>query len=104
MDIVLRRAARLGNGWMATLPPDQFNESVIKLNAYLEQTDRDLNDFGISNHIYLAETPEDEWHNLLNEWRDLNVTHVEFSLMGTGLKTIDEYIAALLRFREVVGV
>jgi probable F420-dependent oxidoreductase len=103
-DAVLRRAAQIGDGWMATLPPDKFKASVTKLHAYLAQSGRDSNGFGISNHIYLAETPEGEWHNLLEEWRQLGVTHVEFSLMGAGLGTVDEYIAALLRFREAVGM
>jgi alkanesulfonate monooxygenase SsuD/methylene tetrahydromethanopterin reductase-like flavin-dependent oxidoreductase (luciferase family) len=103
-DIVLRRAAKLGDGWMATFLPDQFKESVTKLHTYLAETGRDSPGFGISNHIYLAETPEDLWGKLLEEWHKLGVTHVEFSLMGSGLQTVDAYIGELRRFQEVVKI
>ncbi len=97
-DTVLRRAARLGDGWMATLPPHQFKESVTKLRAYLEEQGRDLKDFGISNHIYLTETPEQEWDDLLEAWCELGVTHVEFSLMGSDLNGMEERLNVLRGF------
>ena len=46
----------------------------------------------------------EEWGELLAEWYALGVTHVEFSLMGAGLQTVDEYLTALRRFKESPGV
>lgn len=101
-DAVLQRAARLGDGWMATLPPEQFRSSVTKLHTYLAQTDRDRRGFGISNHIYMSETPAERWASLLGEWHKLGVTHVEFSTMGCDLDGIDGHLAALHNFIDRV--
>ena len=56
VEDALRRAARLGDGWMGagSSSIEDFREQVTVLRRCLEEADRDATGFTISKRIYLA--------------------------------------------------
>ncbi len=68
---VLRRAARMGDGWIGAgaSSTDVFRENVKDLRRELEQEGRDPADFPIAKRIYLAlDTDRERAGRRLTEW------------------------------------
>lgn len=75
-DIVLRRAARVGDGWIAaTTSFDDFKLNLTKLSGYLEGFGREKHDFRIINYLSLRKIPPEDRGEILNQWQNLGVTH-----------------------------
>jgi probable F420-dependent oxidoreductase len=101
---VLKRAARLGDGWMpAGRPPDDRVKPYIeRLHGYLEEAGRDRARFGIDPWISIQGLEKDEWHRRVEAWRDLGASHVAVDTMRAGFTSPSAHIAAIRSFREVL--
>lgn len=104
-DVVLRRMARLGDGWMLAgrAPDDDAKAALDALRGYLRDAGRDPNDFGIDVWLPTAGQTPDSWARRVEAWRALGATHLGINTMGAGLKTPQDHIDAIRRFRETVG-
>jgi probable F420-dependent oxidoreductase len=111
-DVVLRRAARLANGWMSSRgiqPPTDRpagpsrEQQVGRLRKHLAQADRDAATFGIDGRIALRQGGPDEWRHQVEEWRRLGATHVSVDTMRAGLTVPQAHIDAIRRFHEAVA-
>lgn len=102
-DVVLRRAARMGDGWIADESlSEHFGQVVGQLRTYLEEYGRASQDFSIMKYLRTGDLPEDECLNLLRDWRDLGVTHVSWLPSEIdNLQTLDDYVEMLRRVRAV---
>lgn len=102
-DRVLRRMAKYGDGWMPnTMNTEQLVSSLETVHSYLREEGRDPDSFGVDYRINMSQTPADEWAELLAKLEDLGVTHVAINTMGCGLKTVDDHIEAVDRFKAIV--
>lgn len=101
----LKRAARLGDGWMpAGRPPnDQVKAYLEQLHGYLEEAGRERKNFGIDPWISIQGLHKDEWHRRVNAWRDLGATHVAVDTMRAGFSSPQAHIKAITSFRDVLG-
>jgi probable F420-dependent oxidoreductase len=101
---VLKRAARLGDGWMpAGRPPDdQVKAYIEQLHGYLEEAGRDRKNFGIDPWINIQGLNKDEWHRRIEAWRTLGASHVAVNTMGAGFTSPQAHIDAVRSFREVL--
>jgi probable F420-dependent oxidoreductase len=101
----LKRAARLGDGWMpAGRPPDDRIKAYLEqLHGYLEEAGRDRQSFGIDPWISVQGLNKEEWHRRVEAWRDLGASHVAVDTMRAGFTSPQEHIAAVRSFREVLG-
>lgn len=104
-DVVLRRMARLGDGWMLAgrAPDDEAKGALDALRGYLRDAGRDPNDFGIDVWLPTAGQTPDSWDRRVEAWRALGATHLGINTMGAGLKTPQDHIDVIRRFRETVG-
>ncbi len=103
-EAVLRRTARLGDGWMPRpLPPEEGEPLVERLRDYLEAAGRDAQDFGIDVRINMQQMPRSAWGAYAEGWRRLGATHICLNTMGVGLSTLEARLEALRQFQEVVG-
>lgn len=102
-DVVLRRAARIADGWMAVLkPPSECRQIVNKLHGYLEEYGRDKASFQLINYLHLGQIPEAEWGQVLAEWQGIGVTHVGVlatSGWNAGLSNIEATLKELYHFK-----
>lgn len=103
-DAALRRAGRIGDGWMPQSPPhEQAKAAVERLYGYVREAGRERVDVGVEARLSLGQTPEDEWRDFAAGWRDLGATHLSVNTMGFGLRSPDEHVAALRRALATIG-
>ena len=117
-DPVLKRIARLADGWMPNFEPDTFGRETIEtLHHYCREYGRDPAEIGIEVTVnVLGSTPE-QWANNALAWKGLGVTHLSANTMrevwseekmmwskatGGRLTSVDEHVEALQQYREVV--
>jgi len=102
---VLRRAARIGDGWMpAGRPPDdRMKVYVDQLHGYLEAAGRDPKQFGIDPWISIQGLDKDEWRRRVEAWRTLGATHLAVDTMRAGFTSPKAHMAAIRSFREVLS-
>lgn len=99
-DPVLRRMARLGDGWMPnTMPVERGKPLVAKLRGYLADAGRDPDAFGLDVRVNVSQLPEEpQWAAYLDGWRALGATHACVNTMGLGFTSVDEHLAVIRRF------
>ncbi len=103
-DAVLRRIAKLADGWFPQFQPGpQAAGALEKLRGYISDAGRKAEDVGIEGRISLYNTPEDQLGAALEGWRDLGATHVSFNTMNAGLASPRDHIEAIRRLRETTG-
>lgn len=100
----LRRAARLGDGWMpAGRPPDDRMKGYLEqIDGYLKAAGRDRKQFGIDPWISIAGLGRDEWRRRVEAWRALGATHLAVDTMRAGFASPKAHIDAIRDFREVL--
>lgn len=100
-DVVLRRIARQGDGWIApTVPPEEFDSKLRTLREYLEEEGRDPEAFPIHARVKLPEFDREEWIDRVATLDDLGVSHVGVGTMNMGLSTAEEHLEVLSEFRS----
>jgi len=103
-DALLRRTARLGDGWLPQGKPDErMREAVERLQSYITEAGRDPRKVGIEARMNAREGDLDEWMRQTEGWRDLGATHISINTMGAGFKSPGEHIEAIRRYKEAVG-
>ena len=107
-EAVLRRAARLADGWITlqTFRPGPASQQIIdRLHGLLREAGRDPAAFGIEGRVALAKLSPAEWAKELAAWRAMRgITHLCVNTMGLGLPGPEEHVRTLERFeRDVVG-
>lgn len=99
-DRVLRRLARLGDGWFPLLGPDEKCRALIEtVRKYASENGRDPSAIGIEGRIAYGDGSPESWLRDLEAWRTLGATHVSFNTMKAGLKT-SAHIEAIRRFQS----
>lgn len=102
-EVVLERAARLGDGWMpgfrtATAAADH----LARLDEYLAQNGRTRADIGLEPRLHWDDAPPEQLAETLAGWRAVGATHASLSTMGAGFQSPGEHLAAIRRFADVV--
>jgi probable F420-dependent oxidoreductase len=104
-DAVLRRVARLGDGWLPQRLPDATaREEVERLRGYIREAGRPESAVGIEARLSLVRVPDEAgWRSFAEGWQALGATYLTINTMGMGFTTVDQHLDALRRAKEVVG-
>jgi probable F420-dependent oxidoreductase len=103
-DVLLRRVARLGDGWFPQgKPDDQMRQILDRLRGYIQEAGRDPVTFGIEARVSAVDGGPDEWARLTDGWRNLGATHISINTMNAGYKSPSEHIQAIRRYKEAIG-
>ena len=105
-DPVVRRAARVADGWLPHFRPGPEAQTVVdRLHGWVREAGRDPGKFGVEGRFSLAQVPRDQWAKELAAWRAMRgMTHVSIYTVGLGLKTPADHVETLRRFRDEAGV
>ena len=103
-DRVLRRIARMADGWFPSLSLDTgAAEAISTLQGYILEEGRDVGDVGIEGSISLADSDPGEWALQAAQWKRAGATHLAVSSAGAGMTSVGQHVDALRQFREAVS-
>ena len=103
-DALLRRTARIGDGWIPLMGPDDEAKTVLgTLREYLAAEGRDASSFGIQAQAQARGGNPERWSRHAQAWRDLGATHLAIATMNAGFASPDGHIDAIRRYVEAVG-
>ena len=105
-EAVLRRAARLADGWIADESVAGEIEQVIgRLWGYLDQAGRDRAGFRLVKYLTAGRVPRLQWGDLLRKWEQMGITHTVLlpSPVKDGNHTLRALTAPLRVFLQEAG-
>ena len=111
-DPVLRRAAKLGDGWLPQFGGFEADGKTVnaegrdyiqKIRGYITEAGRDPDTFQIDGRVTLGNRKPEECVTEIEAWRELGATHVSLNTMRAGLSSPDAHIDAMRRFKEELG-
>ena len=101
---VVRRLARQGDGWFPQFQPDSEGQQKIgEMRELTRAAGRDPSAIGIEGRVSLTQGGPDEWNQLAAAWDEAGATHLSINTMRAGLKSPDDHIEAIRRFKEAVS-
>ena len=103
-DVVLRRIARLADGWCPSFPPDDEGRRTVALvQSYAAAAGRDPATLGLEGRLGVGGKQPEEWLAEVKAWEDLGATHLCIETRRAGLRSIDEHIDAFRRLKAAVA-
>lgn len=104
-DAVLRRVARLGDGWLPNYrSAEDAAEALAKLQAYIQEAGRDIKDIGVEPRLRYEEGDGAAWRTLAEGWTQAGATHLTVITMGAGFTTPGEHIQAITRYAQALEI
>ena len=101
---VLRRVARLADGWFPQMQPgDDARATVERLKVFAEEAGRDAATIGMEPRINLGDGDPEFWQEQARVWEEMGATHVSVNTMRAGLNAPQDHINAIQQFKEVIG-
>ena len=98
----LERAGRLADGWFPMMGPGpQLDEARDIVAQAAAAAGRDPSTLGMEGRVTWAGDPQKVADDLA-EWKAAGATHMTVNTMGSGLRTVDEHLAALTAVAETV--
>ena len=103
-DAALRRAGRLGDGWLPQLPPDdQMRAQIAQIRQYARESGRPEDAVGIEARLSIAQVPDESgWIAYAQGWRDLGATYLGVNTMGAGLASPRDHLEALRKVKAAL--
>src|SRR5437667_4819445 len=87
-DVLLRRVARIGDGWFPQGQPDDHMRRLLeRLISYITEAGRDPGAVGIEARVNPSEGNLDEWVRQTEGWPALGATHISLNTMGAGFNS-----------------
>lgn len=100
-DVLLRRTARLADGWFPLGRPDeQIQQTIERFFSYLREAGRDPSAVGIQAQVNARDGDPDEWMRQTKRWAELGTTHISINTMGAGFTSLQQHIEAIRRYKE----
>jgi len=102
-DRVLRRIAKMADGWFPSLGlKTGVGEAIATLHDYIRQEGRDISEVGIEGSVSIAGLSVDECVQQVSAWRELGATHLSVNTAGAGFTSLDQHIDVLHRLKDAV--
>jgi probable F420-dependent oxidoreductase len=100
---VLRRIAKLADGWFTHLPAnDDGRAGMDAFRRLLREEGRDPASVPVEGRLLAANSGPEDWKRGIESFQQIGVTSVELNTMGAGYRSVDEHLEALRRFRELI--
>jgi probable F420-dependent oxidoreductase len=98
-DAVMRRVARLGDGWLPGFRTVGAAQSHLDtLDRYLAEQGRSRDDIGLEPRLHWGTGDLEGLGRTLEGWRHVRATHISLNTMGSGFTTPGQHLAALKSF------
>ena len=101
---VLRRIARLADGWMPQFQPDAAGRALLaRMHAYAREQGRDPAAIGLNGRLLADPATAGTWTERVHAWRALGASHLSIDTMRLGLSGADAHVALLERVHAAVA-
>lgn len=105
VEPVLRRIARLSDGWFPSFPPnDAGREAVERVRSYTREEGRDPSEIGVMGRLRLPGKQPEDWLNEVKAWQEIGATHVSVEARRGVLASVDGHIDAIREAKEIIGI
>jgi len=101
-DAVVKRAARIGDGYMPIMTPEVAEPKIAMLHEHMKTFGRDPAKFGLEGWLRFDEPDPDAWLAAARGWKRLGAQIVMLYPMYR-MPNVDDQIATLRRFKEVAA-
>ena len=102
-DAVVARAARVGDGWMPIMPPDEKAEQKLALlRGEMKKHGRETAKFGIEGWLRMNDADPQRWAAAADGWRKLGADMVMLYPMYR-IPKFEDQVETLRRFKEVAS-
>ena len=101
-DAVVKRAARIGDGWMPIMAPEVAEPKLVQLHEHLRAFGRDPASFGLEGWLRFDEPDPEAWAKSVLGWKKLGAQMVMLYPMYRMAK-LDDQIETLRRFKDVAA-
>lgn len=99
-DAVLRRIAKLGDGWLPQARPDDNGRALVeKFRNFVAEAGREPSDVGLDARVSVLEGMDVALANA-EQWDDIGARYVGVNTMKAGFITVDQHLNALREFKE----
>ncbi|MBM3340657.1 MAG: LLM class F420-dependent oxidoreductase [Betaproteobacteria bacterium] len=98
----IKRTARLADGWMPIIAPDQAEPKLALLRAEMKAHGRDAAKFGLEAWLRMQEPDPQRWGAAAEAWRKLGANYVMLYPMFRTPK-LEEQVDLLRKFKAVAG-
>lgn len=100
---VLRRIARIGDGWIPQFRPNARGRELIDtFHGFCREYGRDLSKVGIDVRLPLSGEDSAKWAAEADTWREWGMSHITVNTLGEGLHGVDAHLRRIEAFRKVV--
>ena len=102
-DVALRRVARIADGWCPNFAPDESGYAMQeKVHNYMAEYGRDPSKLGLDGRMGTAGSSPEDWAEKVSAWRDMGASHLSIENRRAGLKTAEDHIDMMRRFKGAV--
>ena len=101
-DVVLQRAARMGDGWFPMDSATDAAPMVEKLARFCEQAGREYSQFDVPCTISLADNDMDWVAGQIQAWKQLGASGFYLDTMNAGCKGVDDHLEVAAEFKELL--
>ena len=102
-DVVLRRVARLADGWCPNIPTDEEGQAIVaQVHRYAREAGRDPAHLPLEGRVRIGGRPPEDWVKQVKAWQSIGATQVIAEAREGGLTFPDGHIDAMRRFNEVL--
>jgi probable F420-dependent oxidoreductase len=103
-EAVLRRVARLADGWSPSFPPDEAGRALVdRVHAYAREAGRDPARLPLEGRVRLAGQDPAAWIAQAERWQALGADHLIAEPRGGGLAFPAQQLETLRKFRDAVA-
>ena len=103
VEPVLRRIARIADGWFTHLPANEDGRAgMAAFRRVVQEVGRDPTKLPVEGRLLAARSGVEDWKKGVETFREIGMTGVELNTMGAGYRSIDEHLDALRRFRALI--
>ena len=99
---LIRRTAKLGDGWMPLGTPKREAVHVEQLNQELLKVGRDPREFGIQAQAQARGGNPERWRLHAESWRDLGATHLALATMNANLSSVEDHLQIIAEWRDAL--
>lgn len=103
-DLVLRRIARIADGWSPSFLPDETGRDIVaRVHSYAKEAGRDPVTLGLEGRLRMAGKQPEDWVGEVRAWEALGATHLIVETRRAGLSSPAEHIDAIRQFKDALG-